>query len=159
MQLRFEEVLSTDASFDALLQRHFDLMRASSPEESCHVMSADQLRAEGARVFAGRDNDGRAWAIGAFLDIGENRAELKSMHCHDALRGQGAGRALLAHLMAAARSEGMTSLWLETGSAPEFLPAQKLYARAGFEPCPPFGSYKEDPLSLFMTRPLTAYQN
>lgn len=27
-------------------------------------------------------------------------------------------------------------------------------ARAGFEPCAPFGSYVEDPLSIFMTQPL-----
>jgi putative acetyltransferase len=41
---------------------------------------------------------------------------------------------------------------LETGvSQPE---AIALYRRAGFRDCPPFASYKPDPLSLFMMKKL-----
>ena len=54
----------------------------------------------------------------------------------------------------AARAAGITSLWLETGSAKAFEPARRLYAAHGFVICPPFGRYREDPLSLFMTRAL-----
>ena len=32
-----------------------------------------------------------------------------------------------------------------------FEPARTLYAKAGFEPCGPFGTYADDPLSTFMT--------
>ena len=32
-----------------------------------------------------------------------------------------------------------------------FAPARAFYARAGFAPCPPFGSYVDDPNSTFMT--------
>ncbi|MGX9355236.1 GNAT family N-acetyltransferase [Roseobacteraceae bacterium S113] len=154
MSLRFGPLEAADAGADALLARHHALMRASSPAESCHVMTSDELRAHGARVFVGRDQDGTAWAIGAYLDLGEGRAELKSMHCHDEKRGQGAGAALLACLMDAAQEAGMRSLWLETGSAALFAPARALYARAGFTECPPFGEYVTDPLSVFMMRGL-----
>lgn len=47
-------------------------------------------------------------------------------------------------------------LSLETGSDPFFAPARALYAKHGFVPCPPFGSYRPDPLSTFMTLDLTA---
>jgi putative acetyltransferase len=45
---------------------------------------------------------------------------------------------------------------LETGSMDFFIPARSLYARAGFVPCGPFGSYAEDPYSVFMTRSLVS---
>jgi len=50
----------------------------------------------------------------------------------------------------------MTQLSLETGSYDAFTPARSLYARFGFDECPPFGDYTLDPLSTFMTRVLDA---
>jgi putative acetyltransferase len=46
----------------------------------------------------------------------------------------------------------MRSLWLETGSAPAFLPAIRLYERNGFSLCGPFDGYIDDPFSVFMMR-------
>ena len=48
----------------------------------------------------------------------------------------------------------MRRLSLETGSWPYFLPARALYARHGFVECGPFGDYREDPNSVFLTRTL-----
>ncbi len=101
---RFDEVLVHDPAVDALMAAHVALMLSQSPAESCHVMTADVLRASGARVFAGRDATGRVVAIGAFKPLADDAAELKSMHCAAALRGQGLGRALLEHLRAEARA-------------------------------------------------------
>jgi putative acetyltransferase len=53
--------------------------------------------------------------------------------------------------MAEARAAGMGRLSLETGSWPYFLPARALYARHGFVECGPFGDYRDDPNSIFMT--------
>jgi putative acetyltransferase len=152
--LRFAALTGPDADADALLSAHFDLMRAQSPAESCHVMTADALRASGARVLLGRDAGGEAVAIGALKPLGEGAAELKSMHCRRDRRGQGLGRALLDHLLAEARAAQIRTLWLETGSAAPFAPARALYAAAGFTECPPFGDYIADPLSVYMTRAL-----
>ena len=71
------------------------------------------------------------------------------MRVEDAWLGKGVGRALLAHLIAHARATGLTSLWLETGRP--FSAAVRLYERAGFRECGPFGSYKESAFSQFMT--------
>lgn len=152
--LTFSQLEGIDASADALLARHHKLMRDSSPEESCHVMTAEALRASGARVHVGRNAKGDVLAIGAYLLLSDHRAEVKSMHCHDMLRGKGAGRAVLDRLQYAAAQEGVRSLWLETGSAALFAPARALYLNAGFQICPPFGDYVEDPLSVFMTKEL-----
>jgi putative acetyltransferase len=150
--LQFAEVTSADPEVDALLAAHVDLMRSQSPQDSCHVMTANDLRAAGARVFVGRDASGHAVAVGAIKPLPQGGAELKSMHCRAASRGQGFGRALLIHLIDEARAAGFTTLWLETGSQPPFAAARALYASHGFVTCPPFAGYVDDPLSTFMTR-------
>ena len=66
-------------------------------------------------------------------------------------RGRGIGRAILAAIEAALRGR-VTILRLETGIKQE--PAMRLYESAGFRRRGPFGSYRDDPLSVFMEKPL-----
>ena len=61
------------------------------------------------------------------------------------------GKALLAFLEAEAAQRGCTYFMLETGvSQPEAL---GLYGRSGYARRGPFGTYAEDPLSVFMHKP------
>lgn len=136
-----------------VLQRHFELMRSQSAEESCHVLSPAELLAADAVLLVARENDAIR-GVGALSRIAPAHGELKSMHTLAEARGQGVGGQLLEALIVKARTLGMTRLSLETGSAPEFDAARELYARFGFEFCPPFGDYQLDPLSVFMTRAL-----
>ena len=92
--------------------------------------------------------------VGALKRLDPEHGEIKSMHTAEAARGRGVGSSLLRHIMAHARTAGMKRLSLETGSWPYFLPARALYARHGFVECGPFGDYREDPNSIFMTTPL-----
>jgi putative acetyltransferase len=135
----------------ALIGMHFALMRAQSPEESCHVLPAEGLI--GAHLVVAEDN-GAALGIGALARLGPAEGEIKSMHTLAAARGRGVARAILRALIGAARAEGLSQVLLETGSAAEFAPARALYEAEGFGFCPPFGSYREDPLSVFMSRPI-----
>ena len=141
------------ADVRALLLRHLELMRASSPEESCHVMEPEALFDRGVVMFAARDPSGLL-GVGALAQIDGAHGELKSMHTTAHARGRGVGRAILAALLESARNQGMTRVSLETGAAPLFAPARALYAAQGFTVCPPFGAYVADPLSVFMTRTL-----
>ncbi|HEY6458365.1 MAG TPA: hypothetical protein VIY90_24055 [Steroidobacteraceae bacterium] len=61
------------------------------------------------------------------------------------------GPAVLRHIIAAARGQGMERLSLETGSWPCFEPARVFYRRHGFVDCAPFADYRLDPNSVFMT--------
>ncbi|EEF27115.1 conserved hypothetical protein [Ricinus communis] len=61
-------------------------------------------------------------------------------------------RQLMHALEQAARDAGCPALVLETGpSQPE---AIALYERHGFARCGPYGGYRDDPLSVFMRKPL-----
>lgn len=146
--------IPTTPDVRALLERHFNLMRAGSPAESCHVMQPDALLERGAILVAAREKDGALLGIGALTRIAPNHGELKSMHTASEARGQGVGQAVLAELINTARARDMTRLSLETGSSDIFAPARALYARNGFASCGPFGDYRLDPLSVFMTRTL-----
>jgi putative acetyltransferase len=68
-----------------------------------------------------------------------------------AVPGRGVGLGLLRHIEGEARSRGYWQLSLETGSFEAFVPARALYSRYGFVGCGPFGDYRLDPNSVFMT--------
>lgn len=151
IQVRVDDLSGPDVR--ALIQRHLDGMHETTPAESVHALDIDGLRHPSV-TFWSAWVDGRLAGIGALTQIDEHRGELKSLRVDDRFRGTGVGRALLQHIVAAARERGMTSLWLETGTTEDFAPAQRLYESEGFTRCGPFGGYADDPYSVFMTREL-----
>ena len=150
------EIRADDLSGDAiraLITRHLEGMHDTSPPESVHALDLEGLR-HPSITFWSAWIGGELAGIGALKEIDAERGELKSMRVDDRFRGSGVGRAILLHIMAAARERGMTSLWLETGSPDDFVPAQRLYESEGFTRCGPFEGYTDDPFSVFMTRTL-----
>ena len=139
----------------ALLAEHLQDMHANSPAESVHALNLDGLRRPDIQVWTAWDGE-LLLGIGALRRLDVHHGELKSMRTPRALRRRGAGRALLVHILAEARRLGLQRVSLETGSGPAFEAAWSLYERAGFQRCGPFGDYKEDPFSVFMTRILEA---
>jgi putative acetyltransferase len=143
----------TGPEIAALLRLHLDEMHRWSPPDSVHAMPIERLRAPDVTFYTAWDGD-RLTACGALKQLDVRHGELKSMRADPAWRGQGAGKAILLHLLAEARARGYTRLSLETGATDEFIPARRLYANHGFGGCGPFTGYDEDPFSIFMTRTL-----
>lgn len=140
-----------DARVAALLAGHFAAMRSTGPEESCHVMPLDAMREADLDLFAVWDGESLA-GVGAVKRLDAAHGEIKSMHTAAAYRRRGVAQATLDHLVAHAAALGLSRLSLETGAGDFFVPARALYARNGFEDCAPFGDYRPDPNSVFMTR-------
>ena len=140
----------SDKRVIALLKHHFDRCHAESPPESCHVYDVSRLAAPGIDFWA-------AWSAGELLGVGamkpldQAHGEVKSMHTAETARRRGVASAILNHIIASSRKRGFTRLSLETGSYGYFLPAVALYKSHGFTECPPFGDYRQDPNSLFLT--------
>ena len=151
IEIRVDD-LSGDAT-RALITAHLAGMHDTSPPESVHALDLDGLR-DPAITFWSAWSGAELAGIGALKRLDEQRGELKSMRVDDRFRGTGVGRALLRHIVEDARRRGMTSLWLETGSTAEFLPAKRLYESEGFVECGPFEGYALDPFSIFLTRAL-----
>jgi putative acetyltransferase len=89
---------------------------------------------------------------GALQTLDQQHGEVKSMRTREKFLRQGVGQAVLSHIVTAASARGMKRLSLETGSATSFSAARSMYLRNGFEICGPFGDYKLDPHSVFMTK-------
>ncbi|WP_075222002.1 GNAT family N-acetyltransferase [Acuticoccus yangtzensis] len=150
MALTIKPADLSDPAVVGLLATHAGHCEASSPKGSCHYFDVSKLKAPGITVWAAYEGD-TLFGVGALAEIGEADGEVKSMHTAAAARRKGVGQAILAEILAAARARGYTRLWLETGSNEPFAAARALYARNGFTPCPPFGSYVYDPFSSFFT--------
>ena len=133
-----------------LLATHLDFARAPTPPEDAHALDVDGLLDAAVTLFGFR-RDGVLLAVGALRRLDAGHAEVKSMHTAEAARGQGIGRRMIEHMIAAARETGYRRLSLETGSMAEFAPARALYASVGFEECGPFGDYRASPNSTYMT--------
>jgi putative acetyltransferase len=134
----------------ALLNEHLSNMYELSPPESVHALDVSKLRAPDITFWTAWDDDGLL-GCGALKQLSSWHGEIKSMRTPAARRRTGAGRALLMHIIGAARERRYRRLSLETGSSPDFLPAQRLYESFGFTRCGPFEGYVEDPHSVFMS--------
>lgn len=126
-----------------------------SPPEQVFAFDASKLKAVEVSFWTAW-NGQTLLGCAALKEISATQGEIKSMRTPSAQRRTGAGRALLNHMIAVARSRGYRALYLETGRHPAFLPAQTLYRSVGFKLCGPFGAYRENGNSVFMELSLTA---
>lgn len=147
--MRIEPDDLTRAQVRALLDEHLAHMYELSPAEQVFALDLNKLRAPGISFFSIWDGD-ELLGCGALKELSATQGEVKSMRTPKVLRRRGAGRAVLDHIIELARQRGYHLLSLETGSHADFEPAQRLYASRGFELCGPFGSYLENPHSVFM---------
>jgi len=134
----------------ALLNEHLQNMYELSPPESVHALSLEKLRAPDITFWTAWEDD-LLLGCGALKELDQKHGEVKSMRTPIAHRRKGVGFAILSHIIEVAKGRGYERLSLETGSEDAFKPAQKLYEKFGFTYCGPFGNYKEDPNSVFMT--------
>jgi putative acetyltransferase len=143
-----------DARIITLLTSHVHAARAQTAPGSAHALELSGLKAPGINVWAAWLRGDLAGA-GALKRLSVVEGEIKSMYTAPSARRQGVARAMVAHIIDTARGEGIERLSLETGSWPYFDPARRLYSAFGFSECGPFGDYREDPNSVFMTLNLT----
>ncbi len=155
MSIRIEPANLDTPEFAALIDTHAELMLSLSPPGSCHFLPMDGLRTPDVTVWEMRDGE-TLIGCGALKQLSETHGELKSMHTLADRRGGGLGRKMLDFILAEARRRGYQRISLETGSMDGFKPSRTLYQSAGFDICPPFEDYVEDPNSVYMTLDLSA---
>ncbi|HEY3146234.1 MAG TPA: GNAT family N-acetyltransferase [Dongiaceae bacterium] len=134
-----------------LIRQSDALMQSLYPAESNHLVDIDSLAEPRVHFFVAREN-GRALGCGSFVLGADGRAEMKRVFVDPTARGKGVARAIMDVLEREAASHGVTLMQLETGiKQPE---AIALYRKFGYVERGPFGTYKPDPLSLFMEKQL-----
>ena len=136
-----------------LVSSHLQGMNLHSPPESIHALDIESLKQRDITFWSVWEGSQLA-GCGAIKELDEHHGEIKSMRAATAHLRKGIARELLQYIINEAKKRGYRRLSLETGSAPPFEPARKLYASFGFYECDPFSTYKEDPYSVFMTKKL-----
>ncbi|GAC1309223.1 MAG: GNAT family N-acetyltransferase [Steroidobacteraceae bacterium] len=140
----------TDPRVVDLLHTHLIRAHAQTAAGSAHALDIAGLKNPAISLWTVWKENELAGA-GGLKRLSGADGEVKSMYTVERFRSQGAGSAILRHLIDTAKSRGMSRLLLETGSWEYFLPARALYRRHGFVECEPFADYVPDRNSVFMS--------
>src|ERR1051325_9177909 len=151
MEIRIDDLKGPEIA--QLLDEHLQCMAAVSPPESRHALNLDGLRVPDV-TFWTVWQDKQLAGCGALKQLDAEHGEIKSMRTAQAWLRQGVASLLLEHIISEARHRSYRRLSLETGAMKYFEPARSLYRKFGFSTCAPFGNYRKDPNSVFMTKEL-----
>ena len=149
IEIRQETPLQDDVR--ALIAELNAVLLELTPPEFCYHMTVEQMADPTTTVWIARQ-DGEAVGCGALRRIGEGAGEVKRMFVRPALQGSGIAGRIVAEIEALARAERLERLVLETGD--RHPAAWRVYERAGFNRCGPFGDYPDSGYSVFYEKPL-----
>ncbi len=116
-----------------------------------HLLDVDSLNQPNVLFAVARDVDGAVMGCGAVVST-PPFGELKRMMVRPRYRKRGVAKAVMSLLERAAAQAGCRLLRLETGIHQS--EALALYERSGFERCARFADYADDPMSVFMQKPI-----
>ena len=136
-----------------LLEEHHTNMLSLSPPESVHALDLKAFEAPDITFWSLWSKNQLA-GVAAIKELDSERSEIKSMRTATAYLRQGVAHLLLEYIIEQCINRGYKTISLETGTMSEFLPAHKLYLKFGFQECQPFGNYRKDPHSMFMSKNL-----
>jgi len=125
-----------------------------TPREFQFQLTVEQMAEPSVTCFVARDETGRAVGMGSLKDHGEGLGEVKRMYTLPAVRGQRVGSLLLQRIERLARDSGLSRLVLETGEAPGFEEAWRVYERGGFSVCGAVLDYPDSGYSRFYEKKL-----
>lgn len=129
-------------------------MRPLTPPQFQFQMTAEQIAQSDTTLFVLRDAASRALGMGALKVHDGELGEVKRMYTRPQIRGAGHGRTILAAVEKLAREKGLARLVLETGEAPGFEAAWRVYERDGFTQCGAVLDYPDSGYSRFYEKKL-----
>jgi putative acetyltransferase len=147
MLIRVDDL--TGPQIRALLEEHLRNMYEVSPPESVHALDLSALRKPDITFWTAW-SDGELQGCGALKELDRTHGEIKSMRTTMTRRRSGVGRAMLEHIIAAARARAYARLSLGDRLDGGVRAGAALYERFGFTYCAPFAGYVEDPNSAFI---------
>jgi len=130
-------------------------MQPLTPPEFQFQLTVEQMATPGVTVFVARDEAGNAVGMASLKVHDAALGEVKRMYTLPSVRGQRIGSRLLARVEDEARTHGLARLVLETGEAPGFEEAWRVYDRSGYTVCGAVLDYPDSGFSRFYEKKLT----
>lgn len=140
-----------DKAVQALIKELDEYLVALYPAESNHLDSAEELEKENV-YFVGAFDSGNLLGCGAVKLMPDSYGELKRIYVVPQARGKGIGKAIIDALERFLLESSIPVARLETGIYQKESVA--LYEKCGYKRVSPFGTYCDDPLSIFMEKRL-----
>lgn len=131
-------------------------LKPLTPPEFQFQLTVEQMAEPCVTVLVARDAGGRAIGMGSLKVHGEGLGEVKRMFTLPAVRGQRVGARILRHVEQLAAEGGVTRLVLETGEAPGFEAAWRVYERGGYRVCGAVLDYPDSGHSRFYEKKLAS---
>jgi putative acetyltransferase len=125
-----------------------------TPREFQFQLTVEQMADPSVTVLVARDAARRPVGMGSLKDHGAGLGEVKRMFTPPEYRRRRIGEQMLRHIEALAQARGITRLVLETGEAPGFEPAWRVYERGGFTICGAVLDYPDSGYSRFYEKTL-----
>ncbi len=147
--MKVQQISVNTPQVQAFIQELDAFQERLYPSASNHLDSNETLMQSNV-FFVGAMEDGLK-GIGAVKIFG-TYGEIKRMFIPKKFRGKGIGKRIIQALEAHLIEQKIFRAVLETGIHQDA--AIGLYETMGFTKIPPFGSYAEDPLSIFMEKKL-----
>jgi putative acetyltransferase len=129
-------------------------MMPLTPREFQFQLTVEQMATPGVTVFVARDEAGLAVGMASLKVHDATLGEVKRMYTLPSVRGQRVGSRLLARVEDEARAQGLARLVLETGEAPGFEEAWRVYERGGYTVCGAVLDYPDSGFSRFYEKKL-----
>lgn len=120
-----------------------------TPREFQFQLTVEQMADPSVTMLMARDETGAPVGMASLKDHGGGLGEVKRMFTRPVVRGKRIGLQLLQRIEALAREKGISRLVLETGEAPGFEPAWRVYERGGFTVCGAVLDYPDSGFSRF----------
>jgi len=132
-----------------------DYLIPLTPREFQFQLTVEQMAEPTVTLLVARNEDGTPVGMGAIKDHGDGLGEIKRMYTYAHVRGSRVGSQILTALESLARERGISRLVLETGEAPGFEPAWRVYERNGFNACGAVLDYPDSGFSRFYEKKLS----
>ena len=129
-------------------------MKPLSPPEFQFQLTVEQMADPTVTVFVARNEAGDAIGMASLKAHDAELGEVKRMYTLPAVRGQRIGSALLDRMENLARERNLQRLVLETGEAPGFEDAWRVYERGGYTQCGAVLDYPDSGFSRFYEKKL-----
>ena len=150
--IRAETPLQDDVR--AMVEALNETMKPLSPPEFQFQLTVEEMAKPSVIVFVARDTAGKAVGMASLKEHGDGLGEVKRMFTWPKVRGERVGSKLLQRVEAAAMEAGLTRLVLETGEAPGFEAAWRVYDRGGYQICGAVLDYPDSGYSRFYEKTL-----
>lgn len=129
-------------------------MMPLTPREFQFQLTVEEMAEPSVTVLVARDVAGLAIGMASLKVQSDTLGEVKRMFTAPAVRGRRVGARLLRRIEDLARETGLTRLVLETGEAPGFEAAWRIYERGGYSVCGAVLDYPDSGYSRFYEKML-----